>query len=360
MICPIETPDDAVALSALCRELHNRAAETDRTGSWPGEQLQLCGQAGVFRWFLPREVGGYGWSDAEIIRGYLALSAACLSTTFIITQRTGACRRIASGASDFAREKLLPDLLSGETFATVGISHLTTSRRHLKASVLAAQEVEGGFQLDGFSPWVTGGDHADAIVLGATLPDERQILLAVPGDADGVVAEAPQELVALTSSHTGAVRCVGVFVDRHWLLAGPERNVMASGVGTGAATGGLQTSTLAVGLADAAIKLMEEENAKRDDLTSPTQQLRRDQAQLQADLLSLASGDEPCSMENLRIRANSLALRATQAALTAAKGSGYVAGHPAGRWCREALFFLVWSCPQPVVQASLCELAGLG
>ena len=61
----------------------------------------------------------------------------------------------------------------------------------------------------------------------------------------------------------------------------------------------------------------------------------------------------------LRRRANSLALRASQAALAAAKGAGYVVGHPAGRWCREALFFLVWSCPAPVVQANLCELAGI-
>jgi hypothetical protein len=45
--------------------------------------------------------------------------------------------------------------------------------------------------------------------------------------------------------------------------------------------------------------------------------------------------------------------------LSAAKGSGYVIGHPAGRWCREALFFLVWSCPQPVLSAHLCELAGI-
>jgi hypothetical protein len=52
-------------------------------------------------------------------------------------------------------------------------------------------------------------------------------------------------------------------------------------------------------------------------------------------------------------------LRSTQAALAAAKGAGYVVGHPAGRWCREALFFLVWSCPQPVLSANLCELAGI-
>ena len=28
-------------------------------------------------------------------------------------------------------------------------------------------------------------------------------------------------------------------------------------------------------------------------------------------------------------------------------------------WCREALFFLVWSCPQSVLTATLCEFAGL-
>ena len=54
-----------------------------------------------------------------------------------------------------------------------------------------------------------------------------------------------------------------------------------------------------------------------------------------------------------------LVLRATQGALAAAKGAGYVVGHPVGRWCREALFFLVWSCPQGVMAAALCELAGL-
>jgi hypothetical protein len=87
--------------------------------------------------------------------------------------------------------------------------------------------------------------------------------------------------------------------------------------------------------------------------------LRREHAALEQNLLALAGGESVCSNEDLRAAANSIALRATQAALAAAKGSGYVVGHPAGRWCREALFFLVWSCPQGVLAANLCELAGL-
>jgi len=127
----------------------------------------------------------------------------------------------------------------------------------------------------------------------------------------------------------------------------------------GAKTGGLQTSTLAIGLSSSAIDYLEREAQQRIDLKKPADELRREHAALQRDLLALAAGDLVCTNEALRVRANSLVLRSTQAALAAAKGAGYVVGHPAGRMAREALFFLVWSCPAPVMQANLCELAGL-
>ena len=129
--------------------------------------------------------------------------------------------------------------------------------------------------------------------------------------------------------------------------------------GAGAKTGGLQTSTLAISLTAAAIRFLLDQQEQRKDLSLPAEALRDEQAALQADLLTLADGVEVCSSLELRTRANSLVLRGTQAALVAAKGAGYVVGHPAGRWCREALFFLVWSCPQGVLQSNLCELAGL-
>ena len=62
----------------------------------------------------------------------------------------------------------------------------------------------------------------------------------------------------------------------------------------------------------------------------------------------------------LRANANSLVMRCTQAAMIAAKGAGFVKGHPVGRWCSEALFFLVWSCPQTVAEANLCQLTEVG
>ncbi|HEX4148340.1 MAG TPA: acyl-CoA dehydrogenase family protein [Pirellulales bacterium] len=353
---PIASPSDP-RLDELCGELRQRAAALDLNGRWPAEQLRLCGEFGVFCWFVPRHLGGLGWSDEQLTRGYLKLSAACLTTTFIITQRTGACRWLIDTANSAAQTRWLPPLAAGETFATVGISHLTTSRRHLARPVLTARPQGEGFVLNGYSPWVTGGAHAEMIVVGATLEDGRQVLVAVPTNTPGVAAAEPLPLVALSASHTGAVNFHEAYVAPENLLFGPVENVMSRRSGSG--VGGLQTSTLAVGLAGAALAALDEEAQRRGDLLPAAAGLRQEHERLQGDLLAAAAGTQLCSSEVLRTRANSLVLRATQAALAAAKGSGYVRGHPAGRWCKEALFFLVWSCPQPVIAAALCELAGL-
>ncbi|MEM8943734.1 MAG: acyl-CoA dehydrogenase family protein [Planctomycetota bacterium] len=361
-VTKITSPDDP-ALEELCAELARLANDLDVSGEWPARQLQLCGEYGVFEWFLEPQWGGQAWDDEAVVRGHLALSSACLTTTFVLTQRTGACRRIASAQHTTCQQQLLPDLVSGQLMATVGISHLTTSRRHLARPVLRAKPVDGGYLLDGFSPWVTGAAHSDYVVVGATITDDedeatdKQLLVALPTDLPGVSAPAPAQLVGVGASHTGELRLQAVFVEQRWVIAGPIENVLS--VGSGAGAGGYQTSTLALGLARSAIDFLATQSLQRSELGTPLEALQQEFNTVQAQLFSVVRGDPACSSEELRQRANSLTLRSAQAALAAAKGTGYIVGHPAGRWCREALFFLVWSCPQPVLAANLCELAGL-
>jgi alkylation response protein AidB-like acyl-CoA dehydrogenase len=356
------TSPDHPALAELCESLAALARGTDLTGSWPAEQMRLCGEYGVFEWFLEPEWGGQRWDQEAIVRGYLELSRACLTTTFIITQRSGACRRIATCDNEPLKDLLLPDLATGKSFATVGISHLTTSRQHVKTPVLRAERVEGGFVFDGYSPWVTGGPHAEHVVTGAVMmengePTAEQVLVTLPTDLPGVTVPLPARLIGVSASDTGEVRCNNVFVEDRWLIAGPVENVMS--LGSGAGTGGHQTSTLALGLSRAALDYIATESTKRTGLDAPLDALEEDYEQIHDMLMAVVRGEPSCSTEVLRQRANSLVLRATQAALGTAKGAGYVQGQPVGRWCREALFFLVWSCPQPVVSANLCELAGI-
>lgn len=349
-------PDDK-SLDDLCQRLTELAGDLKDATAFPAAQLKRCAEQGVFAWFSDPQWGGQGWSEADIYRGYFKLSAACLTTAFVMTQRQGATRRIENSGNQLVGEKLVPALLNGDIFATVGISHLTTSRRHLSKPVLRAAENEAGFRIDGFSPWVTGANSADWIVIGATLENGQEILAALDTRLDGVTVKPGPELVALSASQTGSVHCDSVQVDRDYLLAGPVENVMQSGVGGN--TGGLQTSALALGLSTAAIDFIKDESVKRDEL-KPTAETFDEQCQsAKEQLLNLAEGHGSWSRDHLRSEANSLVLRSTQAALSAAKGAGFLADHRVGRWCREALFFLVWSCPQAVVDANLCQFAGI-
>jgi alkylation response protein AidB-like acyl-CoA dehydrogenase len=352
----IRHPSDAQlqTLALSLRELSQ--SKTD----WPTQQLKQCGEAGFYRWFVSDGVGGFGWSSADIARGYLELGAACLTTTFILTQRIAALKRIAGCSNEALRRSMLPKLLDGSVTATVGISHLTTSRQHLKKPALFARQESDGFRVNGFSPWVTGGCGADFILMGAQLESEsgemsdEQILFVVRTDAAGVQVAPGQALLALSSSQTGPVHCDNVFVPHESLVAGPIENVL---VGNGGGAGGLQTSVLALSLVKAALGFISDEATRRPEIVDSQEGLRAQYERLIEQLFSAAEGNDAAAAAEIRSQANSLALRATQAALVVAKGAGFVDGHPVGRWCKEAMFFLVWSCPQSVAQANLNEFA---
>lgn len=244
-------------------------------------------------------------------------------------------------------------------FTTVGISHLTTSRQHLGRPAVTAEETPAGWILDGQVPWVTGAKAADYMVTGGTASDGKQLLVALPTSSEGVFIQDPPELLALNASQTGSVELKRVFVPQELVIAGPVHEIMKKGTGGGA--GSLTTSSLAIGHAGAALKRLAIEAEKRPDLWAIHTPLAQEFHALKSDLVKALRGEAgdnlPLTAESIRIRANSLVLRMTQAYLAATKGAGFLASHPASRLVREAMFFLVWSCPQPVLTAQLQEFA---
>jgi alkylation response protein AidB-like acyl-CoA dehydrogenase len=216
---------------------------------------------------------------------------------------------------------------------------------------MTARQSNGGLVLDGYMPWVTGATRADFFVTGAVLEDGRQILAALPRQLAGVTVGPPAELMALQGSMTAEVRCDQVRLERRWLLAGPVEKVMA---GSRGGTGGIETSCLALGLTTAAVQYLKDESVARPDL-KPTAERLDHACNLMRDELheAVKHGCNSDAAAVLRGRANTLVLRATQAALTASKGAGFLRGHPAQRWARQAMFFLVWSCPRPAVEATM-------
>jgi alkylation response protein AidB-like acyl-CoA dehydrogenase len=349
MFTPGCTRPDPSALRSLTADLARFADATDAVGPWRSGSFAACAHAGLLAGFVPADCGGTGAAEPALLEALAAVAERCLTTALALSQWAAACRIIASGGAKL-RAARLPALARGETSTTVGISQLSTSRRHLATPALTAVRGADGWRLDGLCPWVTGADACNTIVTGAVTAGGERLFFVVPSAAAGLEIGPPLPLVALSGSRTSSVVFRGV----------APADVIPPAVDGGVRTGGLATTALALGSIRGSVAIVERESGPRVALEPVAAGLRDEADEIAAHLHRFAAqGGEPADRDRLRARATSLALRAAQAALAASKGAGFVAGHAAGRLARESLFFLVWSCPESVSAAVMCELAGL-
>lgn len=341
----------------LLEEVAQYRAASVGDDAWPSEQLELLADYGVFADVIPQAYEGDPVDPTRLLARYLALAEACVETAFVLTQRNGACQRIAASSNEDCKRDVLPALARGETFATVGISHLTTSRQHMAEPAMVARSDGDRWALRGEAPWVTGAAQADWIVTGGATPDGQQLLVLLSPQSNLVELGESADLLGFSSSHTASVRAAGVTIGAERVLAGPSARVLHD-VKVGG-TGSLTTSAVAAGAAAASIAGLTAEAQRRPELAAAAKRLQQQQRRLAEKLFGAARGetDGPGETNRLRAEANSLAVRSATAWLAAAKGSGYLARHPAQRAVREAMFFLVWSCPRSVALQAVSEYA---
>jgi butyryl-CoA dehydrogenase len=336
-----------IALERILVGIRSRATALDRGGQWPDQDLSELASAGACRWFVPSRFGGEGIDPLELHLRYEAIASASVATALVVSQRDSAVGFIDGGESETLRQELLPPMARGEFFGTIGIAQLTTSRqRGLRATVDGE-----GFRLDGIIPWSTGAAKSKYIVAGAVTEDGRQILFVLPMDLGGVSVRPPLDLVALRSSWTSQIEIRNSKLDRRWILRGPVEKALSRS-SKGLALGQI---FLAFGLCTGALQLIGEENSDR--AKSLGERFGGQLETIRNEALDLCKpgreADSAAAAPRLRASCHDLAVRMTQSAVALYKGSGLLMDHPAQRLAREAMFFLVWSCPDAVIDCTV-------
>lgn len=344
---PYFGPTDFEGVLAMIRD---RAGEAEREFHWPTWELQGLAAAGAMRWAVPKAFGGDDLPALELHRRYEQIARASLAVALILTQRDSAVGLIDGAEGAARRERMLNRLAKDENFVTVGVAQLTTSRQRGQPA-LRAERVEGGWKLNGTIPWCTGAQVAHFIVSGAVLPDGKQILFLMPPIAAGCETQRAMPLVALRQTLTASLELKNVIVEDPWLLRGPVEKAMIRRHKHLE----LGQTFLATGLCLAALDLIgdHKSDAAREAHGRFSEQLES----VRTEIVNLsAPGNERAAADaapRIRGACNDLAVRITHAAVALYKGTALLETHPAQRFAREAMFLLVWSCPNPVIDCTV-------
>jgi alkylation response protein AidB-like acyl-CoA dehydrogenase len=343
-------PLDPMSFDDALKGIARRSQQYDISTDWPFMDLAELHAAGAMKWALPIENGGDELSALELHLRYEKLATASVATALILTQRDAAVGLIDAAIDCPRREKMLNRLAKNEIWTTVGIAQLTTSRQG-GAPAVKAQRIDRGYLLNGTIPWCTGVHQSAFIVAGATVDDGQQILFLLQQHQEGTHLDEPMQMVALVNTLTSSIRLKRVVIEDPWVLRHPAAGVL----------GGRRNSLtlgqtfIATGLTQAALNLIAEHDSDRARAAHAkfTEQLATARAEV-ADLCqSGREADAAAANARLRGTCNDLALRVTHAAVALFKGAALLQNHPAQRLAREAMFLLVWSCPNPVIDCTV-------
>ena len=306
----------------------------------------------------PLELGGTGLNEAMYRRLQVSMARTSGALTFLQTQHQSAVAKLAQSKNRILHREFFPQVVTGDRLVGVGFSHL----RRQGTPMVQAWEKKSGYLLRGKVPWVTGFSIFTDFILGATLPDGRELYAVLPlqnsvqSQGGKIEVERPMELVAVTATNT-----VSVNLDSWWLAE--DRVVAINPLGaihTSSRRNILNHGFFALGCAYAGLDILQAVAEKKQlEFLAESWQSLSEEAAKQTERAIAASEDLQMTYRQklrLRVKAISLAQRCSQAAVIASSGAANYLDSSAGRVYREALLFAVSGQTSDVMSASIRQL----
>jgi alkylation response protein AidB-like acyl-CoA dehydrogenase len=230
--------------------------------------------------------------------------------------------------------------------------------------------VEGGYQLSGDVPWVTGFGFFQDFIVGAVLPDSRAVYGVVPftetvQDAGGAIAKHTDRLIAFSEPmQLGAMASTNTVTATlsNWFL--PEAHVVfikpAGAIHENDKKNVLHHGFFALGCARAGLDILEATaRTKRLDFAiAAFESLNAELTRCQTAMMQALPPSSQSWEERLQLRAwaINLAQRCANAAVTVSSGAANYKYHAAQRVYREALVFTISGQTTAVMEATLAQL----
>jgi alkylation response protein AidB-like acyl-CoA dehydrogenase len=253
---PIDEEDLLVARAArdfAARRLAQGAAERDRTGRFPFEQVRELGELGLLAMKVPAKDGGAGASNVGYVLAMEALAEACASTAVVVASSNLAAKVLADHATPAQRERWLAPYARGE-IGPASFALTEPLGGSDAAAIRTRARLEGGeWILDGEKSWITSAAHAAFHLVFARTDGEGKEGIScflVERSAPGLAVGKDEDKMGQRSSGTAALAFDGCRVPEDRLVGrrGGGYGVALSALGGGRAG----IAALAIGIGEAA------------------------------------------------------------------------------------------------------------
>lgn len=324
-------------------------SKIDLEGYYPREVMSALGDAGVFRQHLTLPAAGGQGNLMNAIAAMGKVSEECLSTGFLNWCQDTCAWYIDNSDNQSLREAYLPRFASGELMGGTGLSNAMKALSQIEPLRLQAEEVDGGFIVNGVLPWVSnlGDDHFFGTMFQVNGKHPRKVMALIDCQSPGFTLRPVGPFTALEGTRTLACQFKDVFVPEAMMLADPVEKYLAR-IRPGFI---LLQMGMGVGIIQSCIDLM---NQVEPQLGHVNQFLDDRPDQLQAELndavdatMALAEdalNDDPDfwrEVLQLRLAGGELALRAAHSAMLHTGAKGYLQQNAAQRKLREAYFVAI-------------------
>ena len=343
----------------LEQNIKSQAAIIDRDPIKLQQALQDLGKLEILALKVPQSLGGSGLSAKDYAKFQILITRYSGALAFLQTQHQSAASMLASCNNQKLQNQYLPDMKTGKQLVGVGFSHL----RRRGEPLVHAIAVEEGYLISGEVPWITGFDFFDNFIIGATLPDGKELYALLPfqdqvqASLGNIKFSEPLELISLAATNTVTAKIDNWLLAEEFVLYIKSKNYIHQT----SVKKVIEHGFFALGCAYAALDILQQiydkkqlEFIKQSFLSLKQEVINCETAMFDALASETATYD---SKLKLRSQAINLAQRCSQAAVIVSSGAANYLNNAAGRVYREALLFSVSGQTIDVMEMTLRQLS---
>lgn len=342
------------------------ASQIDTNPELLKQALTEMGNRSLLALQTPKVWGGAEVSEITYRKFQQLVARYSGALAFLQTQHQSAAGFLINSENQYLKEKYLPYMAKGEILLGVGFSQL----RRKGDPLVKAIPISGGYQLTGKVPWVTGYGLFQDFIIGATLPDGKEIYGIIPftktlqnniptlvvgasAPSPQITFSEPMELAGMSSTNT----VNAILTD--WFL--PETEVIcirkAGSIHANDKKNILNHGFFALGCARAGLDILDAtaKTKKLNFINEAFDSLNDELNRCESDMLDALSPGDKLWEARLKLRcwAINLAVRCANGAVTVSSGAANYKYHAAQRVYREALMFTVAGQTTDVMEGTL-------